>query len=413
MRKPASASLLAGLLALSLSGCSLVGGVFGGGDKTDPCDAISKNRPESVPNENVALIAPTTTFVDLTEALSAAKTDVMAALTEEFAQLSTVIADGGPEIKRTVYVRYPALATETDKPVQQEKVFNSIKFVYKCSLKASTSNYKQVPESDLLGALGAASSTFQNTTSPKNIFVMSNGLQTAGQISFLDGIPSKTETPGVVDSLKAQGALPNLTGVSVHWYGLGQVDGENQPNLNQQSIDALEAFWTELIRQSGGSLDKVVRQIVVKAPRDGSIEQSAVQGLADACLVQLDEASGFSFVPDKADFIDEETSFAAAQGVVEQLKNNPNCTGALTVTGFAASGVAKSAYNQGQKSKVKSLSLNRANAFKRLLEEAGFNGKIVTVGGGKGTVNDWDSNGKFVESLGKKNRIVTISQGGN
>ena len=44
------------------------------------------------------------------------------------------------------------------------------------------------------------------------------------------------------------------------------------------------------------------------------------------------------------------------------------------------------------------------------LEKSGVTIKLVPVGAGKGPTDDWDAAGKFVESLGKQNRFVEVTQ---
>jgi hypothetical protein len=42
--------------------------------------------------------------------------------------------------------------------------------------------------------------------------------------------------------------------------------------------------------------------------------------------------------------------------------------------------------------------------------QAGVTVEIESIGGDKGPEIDWDEDGNFVEELGKKNRIVVITQ---
>jgi outer membrane protein OmpA-like peptidoglycan-associated protein len=404
MRKSLIKLVALALLATPLAACSQT--------KTN-CDTYqAADRPANIPVEIAVIEAPTNTFVELESATNAAQTDVMSKLTENGTELATVLADSTPNIQLHDYVVYDNLTTDLDKPNIQKDVYGLVLHTYDCEI-AGEGTYKSSGESDLLAAFAKAAGSFTSDTSQKYIFVLSNGLQTAGQINFTKGIPAQADVPAVVDSLSSQNALPNLKGAQVYWYGLGQVDGTNQPDLNQQTTDALQTFWTDAIQASNGELVKTVRDLPVSAPKDGAIVASKVEPLAGACIVTLTETDGFSFKPDSADFINRTQSLGAASNVINQLKSDPDCTGALTVTGYAAAGVDKSDYNATAKSHVQSLSLDRANAFKALLVEAGFTGTIKTVGGGKGPVNDWDSNGKFVEAQGKQNRKVTISQGNN
>ena len=78
--------------------------------------------------------------------------------------------------------------------------------------------------------------------------------------------------------------------------------------------------------------------------------------------------------------------------------------------GFVASGVDKDAYNDAEIEAGKALSLARAEAFAALIKAAGWDGKIKAIGGGKGSVDDWNADGTFNETKGKSNRKVVISQ---
>ena len=125
-------------------------------------------------------------------------------------------------------------------------------------------------------------------------------------------------------------------------------------------------------------------------------------------MFTLTERDGFNFKPDSAEFLDRDSAIAGAEDLARKIAS-AKCVGSLTVTGYAASGVAKDLF-QKNSGKIEALSLARATAFMKLLQNAGVNQKITVVGGGKGPVDDWNPDGSFSEDLGKLNRKVVVSQ---
>ena len=113
-------------------------------------------------------------------------------------------------------------------------------------------------------------------------------------------------------------------------------------------------------------------------------------------------------MPDTATFVNAEMAEVGAQNISKAIEQ-AGCDGGLTVTGFAASGHSKAEYPKFEQATI-ALSKKRATAFKDLLIAAGATAAIKAIGGGKGPEVDWNADGSFNEDLGKKNRIVEISQ---
>ena len=53
--------------------------------------------------------------------------------------------------------------------------------------------------------------------------------------------------------LEEREALPDLTGITVYWLGMGQV-AEPQEKLNPKQTKNLEEIWKAVIEASGGEL---------------------------------------------------------------------------------------------------------------------------------------------------------------
>lgn len=391
---------VAALSAALLSACSM----------TDEVNCkFTLGQPPAVVGKEVAVIAaPTSTFVNFTKVTDNAGPDIKEALSTTGTQLSVVLGDGDPSLISTSYVDLPAGDSDTDKKNTINRSYGNVGRVARCATD-SANPLKATSELDVLASLRVAADSFKAGDASHQIYVLSNGIQTAGQyLMNKSGIPSVSDANVVVDQLKTQKALPDLKGASVHWFGLGQTDKAIQRTLNQQSIDALENFWRVVIKASNGNLATVNRQIEQGSPVPGAIASSVISGLKNACTFTLGQESGFNFQPDQATFVNADLARAGAKKIVSELKS-AGCSGELHVTGYVASGVPQKGYIVGNPESI-SLSLKRAEAFKSLLVDEGVPGTVTAHGGGKGPENDWNGDGSFNEELGKKNRIVVISQ---
>lgn len=375
---------------------------------TADCSFGSAKAPDSTPAEVAFVVAPTTTFADFDKVTAAATPLLTSAVPANNTHYTVTLADGSPSV---VVERWASFASDldVDKDRARQNVSGMVNKVVGCATGQYSDSITTTPEVDLLGAMAQAADSLTGTDTPKQMVVMSNGLMTAGQYSFAEhGIPAAGEAQSIVDQLKSQGALPDLTGIVVNFVGLGHTSGD-QPQLNTQSIDALEIFWRTLVQAAGGTVGTVTRTVTDGTPASGSITASPVAGLAKACVsTQLTEADGFTFEPDTATFTDLAKAQAGAASIAAQIAS-AGCSTPITLVGYVASGVSQSQYVVGNAADA-ALSLARADAFKTLLQQAGVTTTINTVGGGKGPVTDWNSDGSFNETLGAQNRLVTVTQ---
>jgi outer membrane protein OmpA-like peptidoglycan-associated protein len=244
----------------------------------------------------------------------------------------------------------------------------------------------------------------------KTIIVIGNGINTIGQLNFVNNFPAEGASAKAI-KYKEAGALPILDGVEVYWYGLGQTDGTLQPGLETQSVSSLVDFWTSVIVESGGNPVGVsAGSLVSREPSKYTIPVSAIEVKSRAACINLTltEEEGFNFKSDKAEFLDLDLAKNGASQIASNIESK-NCKTDVTVTGYVASGKSKVEFEANPEA-GKRLSQQRAEAFRQLLIQAGVKIPIIAVGGGKGPVDDWDENGIFDEELGKQNRKVVITQ---
>jgi outer membrane protein OmpA-like peptidoglycan-associated protein len=402
--RPASLALVA---VLALSGCSAFS------QAVINCDPSQAENDPTIKVDVVAVLAPSQNFTDFQIALDVAQSDLAQTLGWEGSRLSTVLADGAPEIKKSALIE--KRDNQNDGEILASQNTNQLTSVYSCAVQDPelqySGGYTITPETDFLQGLTVAARAFdvKASGSEKIVIVVGNGIQSVGQINFTEeGIPTLDAIPGIIEALKNGGVLPDLQGARVDWVGLGETDGVAQEKLNQQSQDSLLAFWQALIVASNGRVGTFQLGVASGTPREGSIPVTPITALPDACInMTLTTESGFNFKPDTAIFIDRNQAVQAAENIAEELASKPDCTGRITVTGYTSSGVSEDEYKP-EDDLV--LSKQRADAFAELLVQAGVTVEIVSEGGGKGPNNDWNADGSYNEDVGITNRIVVITQ---
>ena len=397
------AAVLLIVLSLALSGC-----VRGIQDLS--CDSRIGKPSLSIEREVAVVLAPTSNFINVENVLSEIEAQILETLNFDGTQFSIVLADGTPSVVSKQWIDFSGAAFETDRIEIVNRAKTNLSWAVACATGLNEESFNSDPEVDLLRSIQIAAETFSDSDSDKYIYVLSNGIQTAGQLNMQDGLPENALAgEKLISQLADAGALGNLKEASVYWAGLGQLnDEEAQPNL--QSLESLVAIWTGLILRADGKVASLSPGTIPGGmPPEGSIPVSSVRWLADACVsVTIGRDRGFEFESDRAEFLDLAAAKDGARIVADQIRGS-ECSGVVTVTGFTASGTDQSNF-LASSVKLQSLSLARAQAFADLLRAAGVESPIEVIGAGKGPINDWDENGNFVEELGAQNRKVVVVQ---
>lgn len=377
------------------------------------------NKPQAV-----VVLAPTSNFVDFSSVATRAKGEITAALGLNLAdqniaeakgrELSIVLGDGAPAL-----IVHSMVIADSNDAMDIRRAINETTFgTIELSVLCSAGDYKKpgdeistTSETDLLKSLEVAAAQL-NTSGPRDIFILGNGIQTAGAIQMQEsGSFPKTEKLATrfAMSLFQKGAIPDLAGARVHWYGLGQVDGVTQKSLPNAYGTSLRTFWSEIIRLGGGNLTDVCSECGTGKPTSKAIYVHSVNVTSCNLIVELYEDDGVEFKPDSTEFISSAKALHAAKSTVSKF-NQKKCD-SVTITGFAAAAVPKDEYLKN-KSAIdatnSSLTMLRAQAFGRLLKEAGFSGEVTSVGGGTcGT--EWAVDGQVDPKQQKLCRRVEVT----
>lgn len=387
------------------------------------CQFVSDSSIKQDSDQVAVVLAPTSNFVNfesVTERASdAIRNSIGSSRDKDPAEaigneLSIVVADATPSL--IVHSVVDSLGSENENDVNRaiENTLDYVEVAAGCAggeIQTETDKISMDPESDMLKGLKIAADQLE-TTGKRELYVLGNGIQTAGAILMQnpETFPSSTKAAqSLAKSLFNKDELPNLKGISVTWFGLGQVDGEVQKPLPLAYVKALKEFWITVIELSGGSVAQIYEEYGTGAPSENSLDVSLVTANPCPLIVKLYEADGVEFKADSSDFVSPSMARTAAESTVTKFKEE-NCT-SLTVTGWASAGQNLETYN-ATKDEIdetnSSLTKQRAKAFAQLLLESGFDGEISHVGAGTcGT--EWDELGKLIPKEQRLCRRVEVS----
>jgi outer membrane protein OmpA-like peptidoglycan-associated protein len=396
--------LISTLLVASLTGCAQ--------GPTASCEFNRIEKGAEVSKEISVVIAPNLGFVDFENVMSSSLPKIQELFKDnKNATFSIVLADGNPEIESSSLIEVEKRGyTQTDRDEEIENAVAEISKVYRCALGLDGISSSASSESDLALALSKASGFFEIEGSQREIFVLSNGISTAGQVNFInDGVPNLENFSGKVEQYATQNALVDLKGANVNWIGLGQTDDNHQEKLGTQALEALAGFWKLVVEQSNGVVSSInPGNVVIGQPHPNSLMISQVgTNFEKVCInEELGEEQGLVFVGNKTDFEEPSVAQESIQAIARKILAS-DCIGKIIITGYVASNTDKDSFDGvGDVD----LSQRRADVVADLLNEYGVTAEIETIGAGWGDTPDWDADGNFDDALGKANRIVKITQ---
>lgn len=274
----------------------------------------------------------------------------------------------------------------------------------------------KVSEVDILKAIEIAAnelnSSDANTDYAKHIVVYSTGVQTTGLIDMtkFNILSSKETVDEVVEQLSAKQALPNLDGITIDWYNLNQVSGE-QKELTAKMKSNNEYLWGTLIAKAGGKVDFKSDNATADDRTNYDVGVSVVPVTEDSLNVQeynKDSSVVFTtdeiaFKSDSVEFVDEKQASQAVTKIINYMLYNKDYNLLL----------AASTATVPPQNKCESFSKKRAEAVKSLIISRSDNqidsSRITTIGMGYENpyhVSDTSKNGSLIEEKAKQNRAV-------
>lgn len=279
---------------------------------------------------------------------------------------------------------------------------------YEVSVLEAMLTPAEKPESDMLSALSLAASSLAHASGDRTILVVDSGMSTAGAMAFQNTglLEPHADVDAMVERMRSAGALPDLTGVTVRWFGLGSVE-EPQPLLDTAAKSRLKNLWTKLITAANGEvvfddapMMKDIGEDLPAVPEVTPVPVGAFElGAAPSLEMSLPDTE-VGFEADVDVLRNEEVAKSRIQEAAAQIRSSG--VSEVRVTGCTSS--------WGTAEHRQDLSERRAEVVAGLLEN---NGVKVTSITGRGyecphQVVDTNADGTPIEELMAVNRRVII-----
>lgn len=279
---------------------------------------------------------------------------------------------------------------------------------YEVSVLAAMLTPAEKPESDMLSALSLAASSLAHGSGDRTILVVDSGVSTAGAMAFQNTglLEPHADVDAMIERMRSAGTLPDLTGVTVRWFGLGSVE-DPQPLLDTAAKSRLKNLRTKLITAANGEvvfddtpMMKVTGDDLPAVPEVTPVPVGAFElGVAPSLEMSLPDTE-VGFEADVDVLRNEEVAKSRIQEAAAQIRSSG--VSEVRVTGCTSS--------WGTVEHRQDLSERRAEVVAGLLEN---NGVKVTSITGLGyecphQVVDTNADGTPIEELMAVNRRVII-----
>ena len=275
---------------------------------------------------------------------------------------SLVITDGNPQV-----IGPMRFDEEKANSVQQEKTDKKKSAEVAEMLKSAAAS---TPETDLISALSlAARLAASGTAEDKQIVIRHSGVNTADSLPMQELDLVSSDITDLIDQLDAEALIPDLQGVKIHFFGLGDVAGSQQA-LSKKQVKWLQSFWQSFFERSGAEVTFHADIVSGNALTNGH----SVTPVTPAEGVNFVKFSSkkVEFKPDSDDFLDEETARSAIAEVAAQMKEGS--------AHYIIAGSTAKVDNPTQDGPAR-LSLLRAQAVRQVLVDAGVDAERLTCVG--------------------------------
>ena len=226
----------------------------------------------------------------------------------------------------------------------------------------------KTPETDLISAVSLAGRMLSaGTASNKVLIIQHSGVNTGASLPMQELDLLNTDPAQLLDQLDAAAMVPQLNGVPVEFYGLGDVAG-SQGTLSAQQVQWLKSFWQGFFDRTGANVTFHTDIVSGDALNNGhTVTPLAAAGAPTFVKVSAEQVA---FQPDSTTFLDEAAARAALNGLAEQLKEA--ASGHYIVAGSTAQ------VDNASRAGAQALSLARARAVRDVLVVAGVPADQIT-----------------------------------
>lgn len=266
-------------------------------------------------------------------------------------------------------------------------------------------------EIDILEGLESGKKALSDSKSQKRIVIFSSGISTIGELNFVKNPDWIEKRPTeIIEKLKANYSLPDLSGIDLVWHGFGDVS-EPQEDLTKFNEYRLKNLWIEILKAC--NVDEPEKVFIDSLPikdngdyNNSEIVYPKVTPVKFTSKIDITEEE-IGFIANQASFRNERVAIESLKHYAECIKNSNSC---FYIIGSTAT------FGDPQKCLV--LSEKRANAVKRILcDNYGIPEEQLQIyalgqnnlgGNYEWRCNDLNEDGSLNEEIAHKNRKVMV-----
>lgn len=360
------------------------------------CTGSAEAAPEVEPSGAVAIVAGARANMPA-PALDGQAARVRDMAVTQQSAYSVVVADGAP---------YVADAGELDVTGRTVAAQEEQRRENRQQLDEAVADARaRTPESDLLTALDVAAESIVDARGHRSLVVLDSGLSTSGALVFTQPDMLDASPEEVADSLGDFGQLPDLTGMSVVFVGLGETAPPQAP-LDRTTRARLASIWTAIATEAGAADVQIESAASVRDPAPEGLPPVTPVDVPPGyrCSDTMITLTGgpFLYWPDTPVLLDPAAAEAILRPVIDQVKN-----GQIEVVLFGM------AADVGDIEGQKKLSNDQAQAIANLFLDLGVPVEQLAVEGRgsdfAGFRPDRDSAGSLLPAVAAANRFVTLN----
>ena len=219
----------------------------------------------------------------------------------------------------------------------------------------------KTPETDLISAVSLASRMLSAGQADNKVLVIRHsGVNTAASLPMQDLDLLNTDPAQLLDQLDAAAMVPQLNGVAVEFFGLGDVAG-SQSTLSAQQVQWLQSFWQAFFDRTGAAVTFHADIMSGEALTENGHKVTPLASAGAPTFVKV-SAEQVAFKPDSTAFLDEDAARSALNELAAQLKADS--------TSYVVAGSTAEVDNASREG-AQALSLARARAVRDVLVVAG------------------------------------------